>query len=120
MLSNPNKPIDLLCFTVPQKYFALITLFFASIVLPYDYISIAAVLIVGTTLHFIRSKNILNACASRVEKIFGCGKASCNLTSIGYITAEVGNHNAETCTDAYVPFNRRQIKGHVSSNAGYR
>ena len=53
MLANPNKPIDLLCVTVPQKYFAVIALIVASIVLPYDWISIVAVLIVGTGLHFI-------------------------------------------------------------------
>ena len=106
MLANPNKPIDLLFFTVPQKYFALIALVFASIVLPYDYISIAAVLIIGTALHFIRNKDILNTAVSAIERVFGCGRA-CNCEPIGYITADVGKQNAESCTDNYVPFNRR-------------
>mmetsp|Transcript_24318 Transcript_24318/g.30159 ORF Transcript_24318/g.30159 Transcript_24318/m.30159 type:complete len:226 (+) Transcript_24318:143-820(+) len=89
MLANPNKPIDLLFCTVPQKYFALIVLFFANIVLPYDYVSILAVLIVGTTLHLTRNVDLLNPTIAKVERAVGCGR-TCNMGSIGYITADEG------------------------------
>ena len=56
MLANPNKPIDLLCVTVPHKYFTLIALVFAKIVLPYDWISIVAALTIAISLHLFRSK----------------------------------------------------------------
>lgn len=87
--------------------------------LPYDYISIAAVLIVGTALHFIRQKDILGAAVGAFERAIGCGK-TCTCASIGYITADVGKFNAESCTDKYVPFNRRQVKGHIRNSAAYK
>lgn len=119
MLANPNKPIDMLFCKIAQKYFALVVLFFAYIVLPYDSVSIAAVVIVGTTLHFLRQKDILFYVVSAFERLIGCGKA-CTCTSIGYITAEAGKMNAQSCTDEYVPFNRRQIKGHIRNSSAYR
>ena len=93
MLSNPNKPIDLLFCTVPQKYFALVLFFLSAIVLPYDYISIATVLIIGTALHLTRNINPLNPVIGTIERTVGCGRA-CDCTSIGYITAEQGAINA--------------------------
>ena len=86
MLANPNKQIDLLFFTVPQKYFTLILLVLAKVVLPYDWISIVAILVVGTTLHWARAKQILNPCVNAFERLVGCGLA-CNPATIGYITA---------------------------------
>lgn len=93
MLANPNKPIDLLCVTVPQKYFAVIALIVASIVLPYDWISIFAVLIVGTTLHLIAQKQVLSPAVAGVEKLFKCGEAL-DCGRIGYVTAVEGMKNA--------------------------
>ena len=119
MLANPNKPIDLLFCTVPQKYFALVLFFFSAIVLPYDYISIATVLIIGTALHLTRNINLLNPVIGTIERTVGCGRA-CDCSSIGYITAEQGAVNAVQCTDTYVPFNRRQIKGRVATNQAYK
>ena len=119
MLENPNKPIDMLFCTAPQKYFALVLFFFAAIMLPYDYISIIAVLMIGTTLHLTRNIHLLNPCVMSVEKALGCG-ARLNCSSIGYITAEQGAKNAAQSSDKYVPFNRRQIKGRISTHPTYR
>ena len=85
MLGNPNKPIDLLCTTVPQKYFVFITLGLSHFVLSYDWISIAAVVILGTVLHLIRSRSILTPAVAAFEKMVSCGHGlKCN--TLGYVT----------------------------------
>lgn len=119
MLANPNKQIDLLFCTVPQKYFTLILLVLAKVVLPYDWISIVAILVVGTILHMARARQILNPAVNAIERLVGCGRA-CNPSTFGYITAAEGLKNAETCSDDAVPFNRRLIKGPVRNNAAYK
>ena len=87
MLTNPNKPIDLLFCSVPQKYFIFIALWLSHFVLSYDWISIVAVSIVGTSLYFVRHMNLLNKAAEVIEKVITCGK-ECNCEVLGYITAE--------------------------------
>ncbi len=91
----------------------------AKIVLPYDWISIVAVLMVGTALHFIKNKNVLAPGVAGLEKLLQCSVAfSC--AKIGYVTAKEGINNAQMSTDHYVPFDRRQVKGHVRNNPAYR
>ena len=43
MLANPNKPVDLLCVTVAQKYFIFVVLGLGHFMLPYAWTSIIAV-----------------------------------------------------------------------------
>ena len=88
MLRNPNKPIDLLFCTVPQKYFIFIALWLSHFVLSYDWISIAAVTIVGLVLHSVRKYDILGSLTETVERVAACG-ASCRCGEVlGYISAE--------------------------------
>jgi len=60
MLANPNKPVDLLCVTVAQKYFIFVVLGLGHFVLPYAWSSVVAVFLVSLALHAIRRKRILN------------------------------------------------------------
>lgn len=121
MLRNPNKPIDILCATVPQKYFILISLVLASIVLPYDWVSICAVLIVSGFLYLTRSMTIYNSCVRKLEACFRCDKAcSSGGGFLGYITAEIGHKNAKMSTDDLMPFDRRQVRGMVRASPVYK
>ena len=120
MLRNPNKPIDLLFCTVPQKYFIFIALWLSHFVLSYDWVSIAAVIIVGLMLHFIRHCDVLGSLTATIERVAACG-ASCKCFEVlGYISVEQAEINASSSTDDLVAFDRRQIKGHVRNNAAYR
>lgn len=65
----------------------------AKIVLPYDWISIAAVLIVGTALHFIKNKHVLAPGVAGLEKLLKCS-VSYSCAKIGYVTATEGMNNA--------------------------
>ena len=105
MLANPNKPIDLLCVTIPQKYFIFVVLGLGHFVLPYAWSSIIAVFLVSISLHLIRSTHILNPMVQWIEKIASCGNG-CSTTIMGYIPAQTGLKNAQECTDHLVPFNR--------------
>ena len=69
MLANPNKPIDLLCVTVAQKYFILVVLGFGHFMLPYAWSSIIAVLLVSISLHMIRSKQLLYPAVAAIERL---------------------------------------------------
>ena len=64
MLANPNKPVDLLCVTVAQKYFIFVVLGLGHFVLPYAWSSVVAVFLVSLALHAIRRKRILNPVAT--------------------------------------------------------
>ena len=119
MLANPNKPIDILCATVPQKYFVFIALIFAHFVLPYDWISISAVIIVSSLLHFVLGKRqLINPCVATFERATRVN-TMCGQSAIGYITAERGTKNASESTDHHVPFNRRELRGNVGTNPAF-
>ena len=90
MLANPNKPIDVLLATIPQKYFVFVVLGLGHFMLPFAWANIIAVLLVSISLHSIRSKQILNPAAARIERIICKGST----TFMGYITAEASLNNA--------------------------
>lgn len=71
----------------------MITLLFAHVVLPYDWISIAAVLTVSLVLHLIRSQQILPPIAAALDRMLCCGKAN-SVSILGFISAAVGRKNA--------------------------
>ena len=119
MFNNPNKPVDLLCVTVAQKYFTVIMLFFGHFMLPYDWISIVTVLLVSLTLHAIRKIDILSQICSRIERMLSCGRG-CQVTLFGYITLDQAKQNEAQSTDHLVPFDRRTIRGHVRNNPAYQ
>ena len=119
MLANPNKPVDLLCMTVAQKYFIFVVLGLGHFVLPYAWTSIIAVFLVSIFLHLIRSKQLINPAVAGIERLFSCGRG-CTTTRMGYISPEGGLKNAQECSDNLMPFNRREVTGHVRNNAAYR
>ena len=97
MLKNPNKPTDLVFCTLAQKYFILIVLIIVHFVASYDWISIAAVIFVGSSLHLIlnyRGVELLNPLTALLEKALTCGR-SCNCNAMGFVTAEQGRQNAK-------------------------
>ena len=97
MLKNPNKPTDLVFCTLAQKYFILIVLVIVHFVASYDWISIAAVIFVGTSLHLIlnhRGVEVLNPLTALIEKALTCGR-SCNCSAMGFVTAEQGRQHAQ-------------------------
>ena len=106
MLANPNKPIDLIFCTVPQKYFTFVVLAFAHFVLPYAWVDIASVILVGASLHLLRGKRILIPAVTAVERMTKCG-ACCNTGTFGYIMAANGVKNAKESSDNLVAFDRR-------------
>ena len=122
MLKNPNKPTDLVFCTLAQKYFILIVLVIVHFVASYDWISIAAVIFVGTLLHFIlnhRGVEVLNPLTALIEKALTCGR-SCNCSAMGFVTAEQGRQNAKESSDHLIAFDRRTIRGSVRQNPWYR
>ena len=54
MLANPNKPVDILCATIAQKYFIFVVLGLGHFVLPYAWSSIIAVFLISLALHAVR------------------------------------------------------------------
>ena len=121
MLANPNKPVDLLCITIAQKYFIFVVLGLGHFVLPYAWTSVISVILVSLTLHLIRSKHFLTPLVNQIEKLVACGRADCCTSSfLGYITALSGMKNAQECTDNMIPFDRRSIRGNVRNNPAYR
>ena len=97
MLKNPNKPTDLVFCTLAQKYFILIVLVIVHFVASYDWISIVAVIFVGTSLHLIlngRGVELLNPITALIEKALACGR-SCNCNAMGFVTADQGRQNAK-------------------------
>ena len=89
MLANPNKPIDLIFCTLPQKYFTFVVLALAHFVLPYAWVDIVSVILVGACLHLLRGKQILTSVVTAFERVTRCG-ACCNPGTLGYIMAENG------------------------------
>lgn len=118
MLKNPNKPVDLLFCTVPQKYFILVALALAHWVLPYAWMDVAAVVLIALLLHMVRNRHFLVPVVIVLEKITGCLAVLAN-SPLGYIAAERGVKNAMESSDDLVAFNRREIKGNVSTNPAY-
>lgn len=93
MLSNPNKPVDLIFVKIAQKYFIFVVLGLGHFVLPYAWTSIISVILVSISLYPIRSKHFLNPAMAYIEKIASCGRG-CSTTLMGYVTAEAGLKNA--------------------------
>lgn len=118
MLQNPNKPIDLLFATVAQKYFILIALALAHWVLPYAWIDITAIILIAILLHVVRNRHFLIPVIAVLENVTRCSSLCANST-LGYITAEKGVKHAMESSDELVAFNRREVKGNVSTNPAY-
>jgi len=56
MFANPNKPIDLIFSIIPQKYFVFVALAFAHFVVPFAWVDIVSVVLVGLVLHLLRKR----------------------------------------------------------------
>ena len=93
MLANPNKPVDILCATIAQKYFIFVVLGLGHFVLPYAWSSIIAVFLVSLSLHAIRRKHFLNPMVTQIERLISCGRG-CSTSFLGYIPAQTGLKNA--------------------------
>ena len=106
MFANPNKPIDLIFSIIPQKYFVFVALAIAHFVVPFAWVDIVSVVLVGLVLHLLRKRQILNPAVAAAERISKFGTLFSS-GMLGYITAEKGAKNAKESTDHFVAFDRR-------------
>jgi hypothetical protein len=104
---------------LPQKYVTLLLLVLANLLFSYDFVNCVAVLLVGHSLFCLQDSQRLESCTRTLDekvsaKVFKC------LGFAAYIDAKTASVNKYASTDHLVPFDRRSIRGRVSSDSRFK